>query len=146
MEDNRGKFGVIVAGYTENMHLFIESNPGFKSRFDKTFVFEDYTPEQLWEIGKSLLAREGLTPDPAAEAHLRSYLSSLYEYRDKFFGNARTVRQVIGDVVVKQHLRLASLPSDQRSSHALSTLSFEDVKHLEARHEGRKPLGFRREA
>lgn len=26
MEDNRGKFGVIVAGYTENMHQFIESN------------------------------------------------------------------------------------------------------------------------
>jgi ATP-dependent Clp protease ATP-binding subunit ClpA len=44
MEDNRGKFGVIVAGYTENMHQFIESNPGLKSRFDMYFEFQDYEP------------------------------------------------------------------------------------------------------
>jgi hypothetical protein len=98
MEDQRGKFGVIVAGYTENIHMFIESNPGFKSRFDKTFVFEDYNPEQLWQITRSLLQKENLTPTPDAENHLKDYLTGLYENRDAFFGNARTARQVVGEL------------------------------------------------
>lgn len=144
MEDLRGKFGVIVAGYTDNMHVFIESNPGFKSRFDKTFVFEDYTAEQLMEIAGNLLRKEGLTASPEAEAHLKSYLQQLYDTRDKFFGNARTVRQLVGEVVMKQNLRLASVPAEQRSSTDLATLAFEDVKHLQIEHTGNRPsLGFK---
>jgi SpoVK/Ycf46/Vps4 family AAA+-type ATPase len=144
MEDFRGKFGVIVAGYTDNMQLFIESNPGFKSRFDKTFVFEDYTAEQLWEITRNLLKKEGLAASPEAEAHLKGYLIELYETRDKFFGNARTVRQMVSDVVMKQNLRLASIASDQRKPSDLSVLDFEDVKHLHIGSQGaRASLGFK---
>ena len=44
MEDNRGLFGVIVAGYPGNMREFIETNPGLKSRFNHYFPFEDYQP------------------------------------------------------------------------------------------------------
>jgi SpoVK/Ycf46/Vps4 family AAA+-type ATPase len=144
MEDQRGKFGVIVAGYTDNIHMFIESNPGFKSRFDKMFVFEDYTPQQLWEITKNLLHKENLTATPEAEAHLRTYLDELYSNRDAFFGNARSARQVVGDVVMKQNLRLASIPSDKRKKDDLLWLVLDDVKHLKA--EGahnRASLGFR---
>ena len=35
MEDNRQDFIVIVAGYTDEMREFINSNPGLKSRFNK---------------------------------------------------------------------------------------------------------------
>ncbi|PBQ31482.1 hypothetical protein CNR22_06795 [Sphingobacteriaceae bacterium] len=144
MEDLRGKFGVIVAGYTDNMHLFIESNPGFKSRFDKTFVFEDYTAPQLWDITQNLLKKEGLTASADAEAHLKGYLLELYETRDKFFGNARTARQLVGDVVMKQNLRLASIPADVRNKNDLSLLAFEDVKHLHIGTQGSRPsLGFK---
>lgn len=144
MEDLRGKFGIIVAGYTENMHVFIESNPGFKSRFDKTFVFEDYNSGQLFEIAINLLHKEGMNPSPEAEAHLKAYLQQLYESRDKFFGNARSVRQLVGEVVMKQNLRLASVPAGQRSKADLSTLAFDDVKHLAISHEGGRPsLGFK---
>jgi SpoVK/Ycf46/Vps4 family AAA+-type ATPase len=144
MEDQRGKFGVIVAGYTDNIHMFIESNPGFKSRFDKTFVFEDYTPQQLWEITKNLLHKENLLATPEAEAHLRNYLNELYSNRDAFFGNARTARQVVGDVVMKQNLRLASIPSDKRRKDDLLSLVYDDVKHLKADgSHNRASLGFR---
>ncbi len=144
MEDHRGKFGVIVAGYPDNMHEFIESNPGFKSRFDKTFLFEDYSPEQLLTIALNLLQKEGLKPEAAALEHIKNYLSRLYENRDKHFGNARSVRQLVGDVVKKQNLRLAGIAPDQRSNEELSTLRYEDVKHLQAQENAQKQtLGFR---
>lgn len=143
MEDDRGNFGVIVAGYTENMHLFIESNPGFKSRFDKTFEFDDYSAAQLWEITLNLLQKEGLSPDEEAEKHLRNYLHMVYENRDKFFGNARTARQLVIEIVRKQNLRLASIPSTERKKSDLGILNYQDVKHLEVLQEGRSSLGFR---
>jgi SpoVK/Ycf46/Vps4 family AAA+-type ATPase len=144
MEDQRGKFGVIVAGYTENIHMFIESNPGFKSRFDKTFVFEDYKPEQLWEITKNLLKKENLNPTEEAGKHLQDYLNSLYENRDAFFGNARSARQIVGDVIMKQNLRLASMAADKRKKEDLVTLTFDDVKHLQISATGSKStLGFK---
>ncbi|MDO9000790.1 MAG: AAA family ATPase [Bacteroidota bacterium] len=144
MEDMRGKFGIIVAGYTDNMSTFIQSNPGLKSRFDKTFVFDDYQPEQLWDITKNLLLKESLTPNPEAETHLRAHIANLYDSRDKFFGNARTARQVVGDVVMKQNLRLASMPSDQRKKEDLAQLIFDDVKHLPTQiTENRQTLGYK---
>lgn len=144
MEDARGKFGVIVAGYPHNMHQFIESNPGFKSRFDKTFHFEDYNTEQLFEIALNLLKKEQLTPSDEAANHLRNYLNGLYEKRDKFFGNARTVRQTVGDVVMKQNLRLASMPAHERTPKHLMELHLDDVRHLLVEEGGqRQGLGFR---
>jgi SpoVK/Ycf46/Vps4 family AAA+-type ATPase len=143
MEDMRGKFGVIVAGYTDNMNTFIESNPGLKSRFDKTFVFEDYNAEQLWSITKNLLYKENLIASIEAETHLTNYLTELYEKRDKFFGNARSVRQLVGDIVMKQNLRLAAIPAEQRNKNDLQTLAYEDVKHLNVAGGNKPSLGFK---
>ena len=144
MEDMRGKFGVIVAGYPQNMFQFIESNPGFKSRFDKTFLFEDYTPEQLYNIATNFFNQEGLKPSPSAQEHIMSYLTGIYDKRDKHFGNARSVRQMVGEVVKKQNLRLAGMEASKRTPEELATLNFDDVKHLEiSASENRQTLGFR---
>ena len=67
---------------------------------------------------------------PEAKEHLNKYFTTLHEKRDKFFGNARTVRQTVGEVVMKQNLRLASVPAAQRTPEALASLTFDDVKHL----------------
>lgn len=144
MEDQRGTFGVIVAGYPDNMQRFVEMNPGLKSRFDKTYQFFDYQPEQLIQIAENLLQKEGLTPSAEAKAHLTAYFTNLYEHRDKFFGNARTVRQVVGEVIMKQNLRMASMEASQRKAEDLSTLALEDVSHLKTESASNgKSLGFR---
>lgn len=143
MEDKRGQFGVIVAGYPENMHHFIEMNPGLKSRFDKTYAFSDYEPEQLITIAKNLLKKEGLVPNEEALAHLSSHFRELVERKDKFFGNARTVRQIVGECVMKQNLRMASIPASERKPEDLTTLTLEDVKHFTTDGSGRSTLGFR---
>jgi SpoVK/Ycf46/Vps4 family AAA+-type ATPase len=131
MEDQRGQFGVIVAGYPENMHKFIESNPGLKSRFDRTFMFEDYDPASMFQIATTLFAREKLKLDAQAEEHLKKYFDFLHANRDKHFGNARTVRQVVGEAVKNQNLRLAAMEASQRTHDMLETVTFDDVKEFE---------------
>lgn len=144
MEDKRGQFGVIVAGYPDNMHKFVEMNPGLKSRFDKTYEFRDYTSEQLIFIAQNLFKKEELVPTEEALAHLTSYFLALLSAKDKFFGNARTVRQTVGDCVMKQHLRMASIPSNERKTDDLTKLTIDDVKHLVINESDSKPsLGFR---
>jgi len=78
MEDMRGKFGVIVAGYTHNMHGFINSNPGLKSRFDKYFHFEDYSPDEMFIIALSMFRKEEVMPDVDAATHLKAYFTVLF--------------------------------------------------------------------
>ena len=131
MEDLRGQFGVIVAGYTDNMHEFIESNPGLKSRFDRTFNFTDYSAEDLYTITLAILAKEKVTPDAEAEAHLKAYYAHLHNNRDKHFGNARTARNVAAEAIKNQHLRLAEMPAAERTPAHLSMLTLSDVKEFE---------------
>ncbi len=131
MEDKRGEFIVIAAGYPDNMKSFLEANPGLKSRFDKVFNFEDYSPADLWEICIQMLKKHELTPDIAAETHLKKYFTFRYERKDKFFGNARTVRKVVEESVKNQHLRLAGMPETQREHDMLHSLILADVLEFE---------------
>jgi len=145
MEDQRGQFVVIVAGYTDNMRQFMESNPGLKSRFDKTFMFEDYTPEELYQIALSLLNKETLTLDTGAEEHLKKYLQFIYDKRNKFFGNGREVRKVIEESIKNRDLRVASMPKDQRTPEILSVITYADVEEFKLADQdsdGRKRIGF----
>ncbi len=131
MEDMRGKFGVIVAGYTQNMHQFINSNPGLKSRFDKYFHFEDYTPDEMFIISLAMFRKEDVMPDVDAATHLKKYFTFLYDRRDQHFGNARTVRQTVAESVKNQNLRLAAMKKEERTADMMATVNYDDVKEFE---------------
>lgn len=145
MEDLRGKFGVIVAGYTENMQDFISSNPGLRSRFDKYFYFEDYSSEDMLTIATSIFAKEGVKPNEIVMEHLKKYFDFLHMGRDKHFGNARTVRQVVGEVIKNQHLRLAGMKKEDRTPEVMEAIIFDDVKEFEVKEIApqRSSLGFK---
>jgi SpoVK/Ycf46/Vps4 family AAA+-type ATPase len=131
MEDNRGRIGVIVAGYPHKMQDFIESNPGLRSRFDKYFQFMDYTAGEMWTIAAAMFAAENMSPDEAASTHLKDYLTWQFEHRDENFGNARTVRQVVAECVKNQNLRLAVMHKEDRTTEMLGTVILNDVKEFD---------------
>ncbi len=131
MEDHRGKFFVFVAGYPDNMNTFLKANPGLRSRFDKVLKFEDYMPSELFEIAMQMLRDEGLHPTPEAGEHLQKYLAFQHELRDKYFGNARTVRNIVTEAVKNQNLRLASLSIEDRKEDMISILTLNDVSSFE---------------
>ena len=131
MEDNRGKIGIIVAGYPHNMKDFINSNPGLRSRFDKYFQFPDYTPDELMQIVQINFANEKMTADDAAMDHLRKYISWLFDNRKDNFGNARTARQIADECIKNQNLRLAVIPKENRTAEMLATIILDDVKEFD---------------
>lgn len=130
MEDQRGEFIVIAAGYPDNMNQFLESNPGLKSRFDKHLQFEDYSADELMEIAENMYAGEGLKLERGAKKYLQAYFEFLVEHKDKFFGNARSVRKVYEESVKNQHLRLASIDKEKRTEDMLQTVTIPDVEEF----------------
>lgn len=143
MEDKRGQFSVIVAGYTGEMIEFLESNPGLKSRFDNSYEFADYSVEDLYQIALNLLDKENLTPDEQAAEHIKQYLEFLYNKRDKHFGNAREVRKMIEKAVRAQHLRMASMDKAARTEKMIFTLAYDDVDDFKFEEQFKKKgLGF----
>ena len=109
LEDDRGKFICIVAGYTEQMHDFIDTNPGLKSRFTQTIHFEDYTPDELTQIFLNLASAKNFTVDQLTEGAIHRQFEQLYLRRDKNFGNAREARRIFDEAVEKQSQRLVSM-------------------------------------
>jgi len=130
MEDDKGKFIVIAAGYTEEMKAFVESNPGIQSRFSKTLFFEDYTPDNLIEIFTKSLAEKNCTIEDEASNHVKKYFNELYRNRDKNFGNARIVRNLLEEGLRKQLLRVADIPQEQRSKDDIHLLKYDDIKDV----------------
>jgi len=112
LEDDRGKFVCIVAGYTDQMHDFIDSNPGLKSRFTQTIHFDDYTPDELTQIFLNLATARKYVVDENTKGAIHRQFEQLYLRRDKNFGNARDARRIFDEAIEKQSQRLVSLMSN----------------------------------
>lgn len=147
MEDHRGKFVVIAAGYTGNMLEFLQSNPGLQSRFEKTIEFPDYTDVQLLEIADRMFATENLRMDNEAREHLAAYLKAAWEKRDKTFGNAREVRKIVQEASKNQNLRMAEMEPGKRTSEMINTITLPDVAEFTVesldKNKGKKSIGFK---
>ena len=146
MEDKRGMFSVIAAGYPDNMDLFLRSNPGLKSRFDRMYSLPDYNADEMMQIAEMMLSRENLKLNTDAVNFIQQYFTGLIAQKDKYFGNARTVRQSVESVITKQNLRLASIPASERTGDMLQQVLLDDVGHLFiAQNQKTGGIGFRRE-
>ena len=139
LEDDRGKFICIVAGYTDQMHDFIDSNPGLKSRFTQTIHFDDYTPDELTQIFINLAKGKSFTIDEDTEAAIHREFEQLYLRRDKNFGNAREARRIFDVAVERQSQRLVKLMSDPGFQEAdMYKLTKEDLPAAQS--EAARPL------
>lgn len=107
MEDERGKFVVILAGYTKEMEDFINSNPGLQSRFSRYIEFSDYNADELYQIFIKQLKQFDYTMNSEASVALQSYFAYQVMHKDKNFGNARFVRNVFERTLQRQATRLS---------------------------------------
>jgi len=146
MEDQRGQFVVIVAGYPREMEDFLTSNPGLKSRFNTFINFEDYDSGDLSVIARSLFAEEDLTLDDDAANLIKDYFDSYVRSRDRYSGNARDVRNLVKKSIRNQNLRLSRAGSQTRDG-VIATgqrwIRSEDLSNWKLQKvQSKHPMGF----
>ena len=107
IEDHREEVAVIAAGYPDEMHEFIESNPGLRSRFPKTIHFPDYTTDELLSIFESMCKKASYTVGKETAVKAAEVFHSLP--RDKGFGNGRIARNLFESAMAHQASRLVTI-------------------------------------
>lgn len=107
MEDDRERLVVILAGYTNEMQSFIDSNPGLKSRFSRYIEFQDYSAEELYQIFILNLKQFEYNLSEDAVEPLKKYFSDVVANKDSNFGNARFVRNLFEKCVERKANRLS---------------------------------------
>jgi SpoVK/Ycf46/Vps4 family AAA+-type ATPase len=106
MEDNRERLVVILAGYSDEMGEFLDSNSGLRSRIGRIVQFPDYTAEELVEVFGQFALKSGWELDEEGRAALKKTIVNLHTNRDKHFGNAREMRRLLDRVREKHGRRL----------------------------------------
>lgn len=125
IENDRDKLVVILAGYTAEMNQFIETNPGFKSRFNRYIEFPDYSSEELLSIFVSLCDKLDYTLTARARVKLSLYLKTAHAERNSSFGNGRFVRNIFEKTLEKQANRIAGVSNLHLET--LTTIEAEDI-------------------
>ncbi|MNQ58985.1 Stage V sporulation protein K [compost metagenome] len=125
MEDHREDLAVVVAGYTEPMKIFIESNPGLRSRFNRYFHFSHFTPQELFQIFESFCLKSDFIIADDAKEKLTDTFELLYESKNESFGNAREVRNLFEKCVQNQANRIVKLK--KITNKILKTFTEEDI-------------------
>ncbi|WP_037363158.1 right-handed parallel beta-helix repeat-containing protein [Amycolatopsis orientalis] len=108
MEDQRDSLVVIVAGYSEQMEQFLQSNPGLASRFTRTVEFPNYSVDELVTITTGLTRKHYYEMTDDALAALREYFERVP--KTSTFGNGRVARKLFEAMVNNQASRLALHP------------------------------------
>ena len=125
MEDDRDKLIVIVAGYTDEMKRFIDSNPGLQSRFTRYIHFPDYTGEELAAIFRMNARKNQYILSDDVEKWLDAAMRVWTKDRDRKFGNGRYVRNLFEKAVENHAIRVSGMENPTKEQ--LMTLTMHDV-------------------
>lgn len=125
LEDYRDDLVVIVAGYTDLMEQFFESNPGLKSRFNTFIHFEDYNGEELKTILFSFVEKNQYIMTDEAIKKIQVLIGRTLEHKDNNFSNGRYVRNLYDDLVLRHAKRVVGISNPSRDD--LMTITEEDV-------------------
>lgn len=128
MEDNRDRLVVILAGYSDEMKTFIDSNPGLQSRFNRYIHFEDYSAVELTSIYEFNLAKFDYQMTDEASSTIKEVMAKAVENKDKNFGNARFVRNLFEKTLERQAKRLAASSLSLLTEDALTEITAADIK------------------
>ena len=121
MEDHRRDMVVIFAGYHKEMAEFLETNSGLKSRIPTTFDFEDYSPDEIAQIGEFILQGQGYQYD--AESY-RAVVKEAYAATDDH-SNGRWIRNFNQKLLAHMSRRVTK---DESSD--FNTITSEDLEKM----------------
>lgn len=124
LEDYRDDLVVIVAGYTEPMKQFFESNPGLRSRFNTFIEFDDYSSDELLNILDMIAEKNDYKLSDDLKDALKVYFDQKMANKDENFANGRLARNIYDDLVMAHAKRI--ITKDNPTYKDLSLLLPED--------------------
>ena len=128
MEDNRKDLVVIVAGYTDLMKKFVESNPGLKSRFNKYMEFPDYTADELIQIWEMNCRKYNYTFSLEAKEMIEDIIKKREASKGENFANARDIRNMFETIITNHATRVSEM--EDPSDNDLTTIMTLDIKDI----------------
>ena len=131
VENLRGKFVCIIAGYAREMRDFMKANSGLESRFNKTIDFPDYNASELEDIFRSMATGKGYALSQEASEKLHVEMERMYNRRTENFGNARDVRNRLREAEDRRRARLRGM-SDAELAREGKTLTYADIAGQDA--------------
>lgn len=126
IEDHRDNLVVILAGYSDEMADFLKTNPGLKSRFPNIIDFEDYTPDEMYEIAKITAKSKGYRIGEECRTPMLDVFERKQIKGKNDGGNGRLARNLIESAILNQSQRIA-----KDGTQDLELLTAEDFGLLE---------------
>ena len=117
MEDHRDRFILILAGYTGEMQMLLNANPGFESRVKEYLDFPDYSNEEMKEIFVRMAEQNGFTVSSDALEAFDERITK--ERRLRSFGNARTARNILDESIDRHSLNYVDGRLDRKDRYCL---------------------------
>ena len=140
MSNGEGDLAVIVAGYPKEMKHFLASNPGLKSRFKVYFEFADYLPQELIQIADYACREKLVTLTHQAKQKVDEIIIHAFRDRDRTFGNARFVYDVIEEGKINLGLRVMAQENPRLlSKEEISVVELRDVDKIQVKKEKALP-------
>ena len=125
IEDYRDNLVVILAGYTDEMNDFLESNSGLKSRFNHKILFKDYSAQELLAITERIVSASEYRIQPEVSLELLKYYERKQKESAKDNGNGRMVRNIVEKAIIKHADRIMSSAFASGEENVLKLEDFE---------------------
>ncbi|MEI7668146.1 MAG: AAA family ATPase, partial [Erysipelotrichaceae bacterium] len=135
MENARDEVIVIFAGYPEQMRLFIDRNPGLKSRINFELHFDDYTKSELLEITMQIANKLGYQVSPSALDHVSKYLDIACQTENS--GNGRLIRNIVEEAILNHTARLFQTDKPIPTKEEVIMLEAEDFRPIQIKDDDR---------
>ena len=128
MENHREEVIVIFAGYPDKMEIFLDKNPGLRSRIAHYVHFEDYNADELCQIAKHIAKEKGLVLEDDAVLKMNGIMEEARKQAD--FGNGRFARNIIEKARTAQQSRLIHIMNSKEiTPQDVKTICAEDIKN-----------------
>ncbi|WP_346888916.1 AAA family ATPase [Clostridium sp. UBA1056] len=142
IEDNREDLVVILAGYKEEMEEFLKTNSGLKSRFPNVIDFEDYTPEEMYEISFITAKSKGYKVSEECKEQLIKLFEKNQIKGKNDSGNGRLARNVIEKAILNQSKRLIVDTNAPMDLLCYEDFKFEEVGNFDLEESLSKIIGL----
>ena len=127
MEDDAGKFAVILAGYPRKMDDFVRINDGIARRITYRINIDDYSQSELTDIFKNIAKKKGYSLANGTETQLSSKIADMLQRKDNSWGNAGEMVKLFSSVQIRQAARLRTIPKNQLTKESYVTIMPDDI-------------------